>query len=160
MKKCEKSKISNLDYGNRCEDKYKFRIEKDIGYSITKTERYSKYDYVNEEKGVYIELKSRRYTGKTYTSHMVTKKKFIYLQQLASVCDNVWLYYAIGQKLYKYRFNENSTEDLIRKKHLCQSHIVHIMCRDETGKLQKNILIDASKGRPYEPYFLIFLFSN
>jgi hypothetical protein len=69
-------KMLDLRYGNKKENQLLPKLEEHFGVSLTKTGRYDVFDYINEEKKILIELKSRRNSLNQFPTTMIGLNKF------------------------------------------------------------------------------------
>lgn len=106
----------NLEMGKLSESICKPVIEDDLGFSITKIRQtYSQHDYesIDSPKKTYIELKSRSCYHNTFDTDLISDDKWFYLWGKFKDGFDVYIYYLFrNNRLHKYKFHENSMDDL------------------------------------------------
>lgn len=107
----------DLEFGLSNEDIQQVALEKHFNCKFQQTDRYSFVDYINSEKKIIIELKSRRCGRYTYNTTIIGYDKVEYcLKKIEEGYDIYFFFYFEKDKtLCKYQFTkENHNPNWIR----------------------------------------------
>lgn len=99
------TKYEELGYQN--EKELKPIIEEFLNIPLIKTDRYNKFDFINVEQNIYVELKSRSFESTKYETIFLSKDKYIFIQNLlnASSTNTVYLFYKFTDALMYLKFD-------------------------------------------------------
>jgi hypothetical protein len=101
-------KVKDLQFGNAEEDRLISKIGEHFKIELTKTKPNYEFDYINKEKKMLFELKSRRVSKDQYPSTMVGHNKIIEGQKQIKLGYRVYFIFSFTDWVCSYELKTNS----------------------------------------------------
>lgn len=79
-------------------------IEKHLGISLTENHNYHEMDFCNNEKTIYVELKSRRVTHNQYPTALIGKNKIDFCNQ--DLQKEYYFFWKYEDGIYYLKYNK------------------------------------------------------
>jgi len=100
----------DLQYGESKEDDIKSKLESYFKCNLEKTSKLNLFDYVDNDKKILIELKSRRNTKMKYPTTMIGYNKII--ESINKIKEGWTIYYIFNftDKLTYYKFEKDNSK--------------------------------------------------
>jgi hypothetical protein len=106
MKKYNKKKaILDIVLGDIGEKESKKPIEKHLNTELTKTTKHHNFDLKNEEKKIYVEIKTRRCKSTRYDTLFISYAKYKFIKKFPEY--TYYIVYNLYDGLFIYQFNED-----------------------------------------------------
>ena len=100
----------DLQYGEGKEDDIKSKLESYFKCNLEKTSKLNLFDYVDNDKKILIELKSRRNTKMKYPTTMIGYNKIV--ESINKIKEGWTIYYIFNftDKLTYYKFEKDNSK--------------------------------------------------
>lgn len=98
----------DLQFGFKKEQDVQPRLEQHFNVKLVKQSGCAIFDYVNDDKSVYIELKARRNTKNQYPTTMVGYNKIVEAIELLKNNTTVYFAFSFTDRLSYYKFNPDT----------------------------------------------------
>ena len=99
---------SDLVYGLNKEKQFKPILEKYFNCNLEFTPNYHKFDYIDNEKKIMFEIKSRKNNYNKYPSTMIGLNKYTYSKNTDYEC---YFIFNFLDGLYYYKVNDNTLNE-------------------------------------------------
>jgi hypothetical protein len=96
---------NDLEFGNNAELTLQDKFEKQFECKLNQTPPKHLFDFVNEEKKIMLELKTRRNTKNQYNTTMVGYNKIVEAQRLKQEGWNVYFVFYFTDDICFYEFD-------------------------------------------------------
>jgi hypothetical protein len=100
----------DLEFGEKNEDYYKIVIEKYFNCPLEKTNKTAIFDFVNKEKKISIEMKSRNNNKDKYPTTMIGYNKIIESVKKINEGWTIYFVFKFTDCIAFYKFEEDNTD--------------------------------------------------
>ena len=107
--------VIDFDFGENEEKRKKYAIDEFFNIKTKLTEQYCNYDYIDEDKKVIIELKTRRVNKDKYKDTMIPLNKIKKLLKLKKEGYKIYLCFCFLDGLFYYELKTGINENWVRR---------------------------------------------
>ena len=107
----------DYEIGLENENKTKPQLESYFGCKLNEQDRFNTFDYISQDKSIYIELKCRNNTHSKYPTTMVGMNKIIKGYDLINMKKSVKFCFKFTDGLYYYELKDNKNNGHFKYHH-------------------------------------------